>query len=77
MRSVAPEAAQGGPIAALRDGDVVVFDVEARLLRAELTDEQIRARMAGWEAPAPRYSSGVMAKYARSVQSAARGAVTG
>ena len=74
---VAPEAAQGGPIAALRDGDVVVFDVEARLLRVELTDEQIRARLAGWEAPAPRYSSGVMAKYARSVQSASRGAVTG
>jgi len=74
---VAPEAAQGGPIAALRDGDAIVFDVEARLLRVELTDEQIRARLAGWRAPAPRYSSGVMAKYARSVQSASRGAVTG
>jgi dihydroxy-acid dehydratase len=74
---VAPEAAQGGPIAALRDGDVVVFDVEVRTLCVELTDEQIRARMASWQPPAPRYTAGVMAKYAQRVQSASRGAVTG
>ena len=74
---VAPEAADGGAIAAVRDGDVIVFDVGARLLRVELSDEQIRERMAGWKRPAPRYAAGVMAKYAERVQSAARGAVTG
>jgi dihydroxy-acid dehydratase len=74
---VAPEAAQGGPIAALRDGDMVVIDVPARQLRVELTDEQVRARLAAWRAPQPRYLRGVMAKYAQRVQSASRGAVTG
>ncbi len=74
---VAPEAAQGGPIAALREGDTIVFDVAARELRAELTDAEIRARLEQWTPPAPRYSTGVMAKYAQQVQSASRGAVTG
>ena len=73
---VAPEAARGGPIAALRDGDVVVFDIPKRKLRVELDDREISARLAGWNAPSPRYSSGVMAKYARLVSSAAAGAVT-
>ena len=73
---VAPEAACGGPIAALRDGDTVVFDITQRKLRVELPDREISARLAGWSAPRPRYTSGVMAKYARLVSSAATGAVT-
>ena len=74
---VSPEASRGGPIAALRTGDIVVLDVVNRRLDVELTDEQIKERMAGWSAPAPRYQTGVMAKYARMVSSAAVGAVTG
>jgi dihydroxy-acid dehydratase len=74
---VAPEAAAGGPIAALRDGDVIAIDVTARSLRVELTDAELAGRLAEWRAPAPRYETGVMAKYARLVSSAALGAVTG
>jgi dihydroxy-acid dehydratase len=74
---VAPEAANGGPIAILRDGDPVVFDVKERQLAVELSDNEIEARLAEWTAPPPPYTSGVMAKYARLVSSAAQGAVTG
>jgi dihydroxy-acid dehydratase len=74
---VAPEAARGGPIAALREGDIVVFDVNARRLDVELSDADIKARLAGWQSPAPRYGSGVFAKYSKLVSSAALGAVTG
>jgi dihydroxy-acid dehydratase len=74
---VAPEAARGGPIAALEDGDVVVFDVEKRTLGVELDAATIRDRLARWSPPAPRYAAGVMAKYVRLVGSAAAGAVTG
>jgi len=73
---IAPEAACGGPIAAVRDGDTVVFDIPKRSLNVELTDEQIRQRLASWKAPAPRFTSGVMAKYAFLVSSSSRGAVT-
>jgi dihydroxy-acid dehydratase len=73
---VAPEAASGGPIAAVRDGDVIVFDVERRELRVELSDEEVRKRLASWKQPEARYRTGVMAKYARQVSSAALGAVT-
>jgi dihydroxy-acid dehydratase len=73
---VAPEAARGGPIAALRDGDSIVFDVKARRLDVELSQADLTARLAGWKAPPPRYAHGVMAKYARGVSSAALGAVT-
>ena len=73
---VAPEAATGGPIAALRDGDIIVFDIPGRALRVELSDEALRERLRSWTPPAPRYSSGVMAKYAFLVSSASRGAVT-
>jgi dihydroxy-acid dehydratase len=73
---VAPEAARGGPIAALADGDTVVFDIPNRTLDAELTADQIAGRLAGWKAPAPRFASGVMAKYAFLVSSSSRGAVT-
>ena len=73
---VAPEAATGGPIAMLRNGDTVVFDVKARRLDVELSDEEISTRLRQWKAPAPRYTTGVMAKYARLVSSASQGAVT-
>ncbi len=59
---VAPEAARGGPIAAVRDGDIIVFDLEARELRVEVDEAEIADRMRGWRAPAPRYATGVMAK---------------
>jgi dihydroxy-acid dehydratase len=74
---VAPEAALGGPIAVVRDGDEIVFDVAARELRVELSDAEIVQRSKAWQAPAPRYATGVMAKYARLVSSASTGAVTG
>jgi len=74
---VAPEASAGGPIASLRDGDMILFDIGARRLDVELTDDQIRDRMRDWSPPPPRYASGVMAKYARLVSSASKGAVTG
>ncbi len=73
---VSPEAALGGPIAALREGDMIVFDIEQRKLEAELSDEEIQRRMAEWREPAPRYTRGVFAKYARLVSSASSGAVT-
>jgi dihydroxy-acid dehydratase len=73
---VAPEAASGGPIAAVHDGDVIVFDVGQRELRVELSDEEIRKRLASWRQPEARYRTGVMAKYARQVSSAAVGAIT-
>jgi len=73
---VAPEAANGGPIAAIADGDMVVFDIASRKLDVELTDAEIQKRLASWKAPAPRFTSGVMAKYALLVSSAAIGAVT-
>jgi dihydroxy-acid dehydratase len=74
---VAPEAVRGGPIAAVHDGDTVTIDVDARRLDVELSDEEIAARVAAYRSPAPAYSNGVMAKYARLVSSAAEGAVTG
>jgi dihydroxy-acid dehydratase len=74
---VAPEAIVGGPIAALRDGDVIVLDIPRRRLDVELSDEEIAARLQNWTPPPPRYTSGVMAKYARLVSSASEGAVTG
>ncbi|MGB7139036.1 MAG: dihydroxy-acid dehydratase [Candidatus Acidiferrum sp.] len=73
---VAPEAANGGPIAAIADGDIVVFDIATRKLDVELTDAEIQKRLASWKPPAPRFTSGVMAKYALLVSSAAIGAVT-
>src|SRR5271167_78833 len=73
---VAPEAANGGPIAAIADGDIIVFDIPGRKLSVELTDAEIQKRLATWKAPAPRFVSGVMAKYALLVSSAALGAVT-
>jgi dihydroxy-acid dehydratase len=73
---VAPEAACGGPIAAICEGDVVLFDIVRRELRVELSDNEIRERLATWHPPEPRYRTGVMGKYARQVSSAAQGAIT-
>ncbi|MDQ2857052.1 MAG: dihydroxy-acid dehydratase [Candidatus Eremiobacteraeota bacterium] len=73
---IAPEAAAGGALAALRDGDLVVIDIEARRLETELSAEALRERLARWQAPAPRYTSGVFAKYAALVSSASDGAIT-
>jgi dihydroxy-acid dehydratase len=74
---VAPEAARGGPLAALRDGDSVTIDVEAGSLHVDLTDAEISERLAAWNPPAPRYDFGVFARYRASVGSASGGAVLG
>jgi dihydroxy-acid dehydratase len=73
---VSPEAARGGPLAALRDGDTVTIDVEARELRADLSIAELAARLRDWAPPPPRYTTGVFAKYAALVSSASEGAVT-
>jgi dihydroxy-acid dehydratase len=73
---VAPEAAVGGPIAAVREGDIIVFDVENRELRLEISDEEMQRRLAEWKEPEPHYATGVFAKYAKLVSSASEGAVT-
>jgi dihydroxy-acid dehydratase len=73
---IVPEAVERGPIAALREGDTIVIDVERRRLDVELTDTQLQERFAGWNAPPLRYTTGVLAKYARLVADASRGAVT-
>jgi dihydroxy-acid dehydratase len=73
---VSPEAAVGGPIAALRDGDTVVIDIPNRRLDVELDDAEIQRRLKEWTPPKPKYTSGVLAKYARLVGSASKGAVT-
>jgi dihydroxy-acid dehydratase len=73
---VSPEAALGGPIAAVRDGDIIRFDVRKRVLEVEVGDDVLSQRMAQWKAPAPRYPTGVFAKYAALVSSASQGAIT-
>jgi len=73
---VAPEAAAGGPIAALKDGDIVIFDIPNRQLRVEVSDKELSDRLSTWKAPAPLFKTGVMAKYAKLVSSASMGAVT-
>ncbi len=72
----APEAARGGPIAIVQEGDQIVFDLATKSLRIELTDAEIQARLAKWKAPAARYKTGVFAKYAALVSSASLGAIT-
>jgi dihydroxy-acid dehydratase len=73
---VSPEAALGGPIAAVRDGDTIRFDVGQRVLEVEISDEALRQRMKEWKPPQPRYPTGVFAKYAALVSSASQGAIT-
>jgi dihydroxy-acid dehydratase len=73
---VSPEAALGGPIIGVHDGDIVHFDVNKRVLEVEISDDVLRQRMAQWKAPQPRYPTGVFAKYAALVSSASQGAIT-
>jgi dihydroxy-acid dehydratase len=73
---VAPEAFLGGPIAAVQEGDIIVVDCDQRKLEVELSDEELADRLSKVRRPEPRYKTGVFAKYAASVSSAARGAVT-
>jgi dihydroxy-acid dehydratase len=73
---VAPEAASGGPIAAVRDGDIISFDLPARTLQVDISDEDLAGRLRQCRPLPPRFTTGVMAKYARLVSSAAEGAVT-
>jgi dihydroxy-acid dehydratase len=74
---VAPEAAVGGPIAAVKDGDTIVLDVRKRRLDVDVPAAEIKKRLKAVKPPKPRYAWGVMAKYARLVSSASDGAVTG
>ena len=73
---VAPEAAVGGPIAALREGDTIVIDTENRTLDADLSPAEIALRLSQWHAPTSVYRAGVLAKYAKMVQQADEGAIT-
>jgi dihydroxy-acid dehydratase len=73
---IAPEASKGGPLAALREGDLVTIDVDAKELHVELSDDEIEARLHDWVAPPARHTRGVFAKYAAMVSSASEGAVT-
>jgi dihydroxy-acid dehydratase len=73
---VAPEAPRGGPIAVVRDGDTIVFDIPNRELRVELSEEELAERLAAYSPPPPKYENGVLGKYARHVGSAAEGALT-
>jgi len=73
---VSPEAARGGPIAAVREGDVIRIDVTQQLLEVEISDAEIKHRMAHWQAPKPHFTAGVFAKYAALVASASEGAIT-
>jgi dihydroxy-acid dehydratase len=73
---VAPEAALGGPIALVREGDLIVIDVDARRLDLDVPADELDRRRAAWTPPAPRYATGALAKYAALVSSASRGAIT-
>lgn len=73
---VAPEAAVGGNIALLEDGDLITIDADEKLLQVRLSDEELAERRKNWQPPAPRYARGVISKYAKLVSSSSRGAVT-
>jgi dihydroxy-acid dehydratase len=73
---VAPEAVKGGPIAAIREGDTITIDIDARTIDVDLSDDEIAERVAAYEPPPPNFATGVMAKYAKTVSSASQGAVT-
>jgi dihydroxy-acid dehydratase len=72
---VSPEAQVGGPIATLREGDIVTLDVERRLLHVDLTDEELGSRLRNWRQPELKYKNGALFKYAKLVHSAAEGAI--
>ncbi len=73
---VTPEASEGGPIAIVETGDKISIDADANTVELHISDEEIAARLAKWQKPAPRYTRGVLAKYAATVASASEGAVT-
>jgi dihydroxy-acid dehydratase len=73
---VSPEAALGGPIAALHEGDTIHIDINTRTLEVEINDATLKQRLHSWKAPQPKYSTGVFAKYAALVHSASEGAIT-
>jgi len=73
---MAPEAALGGNIAFIKDGDPIILDVVARRLDLDISADELAKRKEGWARPAPRYTTGVFAKYAKSVSSASEGAIT-
>jgi dihydroxy-acid dehydratase len=73
---VAPEAFNGGPIAAVHEGDLITVDANRGILDLEVPADEIQKRLASWKAPAPRYQVGVMAKYCKLVSSASEGAIT-
>lgn len=73
---VAPEASKGGPIAAVETGDIVTMDIPSRRLDVDITPEELKARLSQWIVPAAKYTSGVLAKYSKTVSSASKGAVT-
>jgi len=73
---VSPEAAVGGPIGIVREGDIITIDAPARLLQLEVDDAELERRRLAWKTPEPRYTRGVLSKYAKLVSSASRGAVT-
>jgi len=72
---IAPEAAAGGPIGLLKEGDTIIIDIPGRVLKVDLTDEELAARRAAWKKPAPKVTSGYLARYAKLVTSANTGAV--
>jgi dihydroxy-acid dehydratase len=73
---IAPEAARGGPIAAVHEGDTVTIDVDHRRIDIDISDDEIERRLAAYESPAPQHTRGVLAKYAAQVSSASEGAIT-
>jgi dihydroxy-acid dehydratase len=73
---VTPEAAVGGPIALIEEGDIITVDVDAKALDLEVAEDVLAARLARWTPPAPRYTTGALAKYAALVSPASEGAIT-
>jgi dihydroxy-acid dehydratase len=74
---IAPEAALGGPIGLIQEGDIIEINAVEYRLNLEVSEEELARRLELWQAPAPRYKRGVLAKYAKLVSSASEGAITG
>jgi dihydroxy-acid dehydratase len=73
---ITPEAAEGGPIALVENGDTITIDAVANRIELDVSEQEMERRRQAWTAPAPRFTRGVLAKYARTVSSASEGAVT-
>ena len=73
---ITPEAAEGGPLALVENGDTVTIDAVANRIEIDVSDDELERRRKSWVAPPPRFTRGVLAKYARTVSSASEGAVT-